>query len=74
MFVPWNSSAPCLLTMSIGAFKAVNLSNTQAMYRDIPSKTSFGSVGALLSEGSKADNPRSPGLTLSVASLTEFEG
>ena len=68
MLDPWNSSAPCLLTVSIGALGAVNLSNTQAMSCDILSKASVGSLGTLLSEGSEADNSCSVGLTLSAAS------
>ena len=68
MLDPWNSSAPCLLTVSIGALGAVNLSKTRAMSCDILSKAYVGSLGTLLSEGSKADNPCSLGLTLSAAS------
>ena len=68
MLDPWNSSTPCLLTVSIGALGAVNLSNTRAMSYDILSKASMGSLGTLLSEGSEIDNPYSLGLTLSVAS------
>ena len=68
MLDPWNSSAPCLLTVSIGALGVVNLSNTRAMSWDILSKASVGSLGTLLSEGSETYNPCSLGLTLSTAS------
>ena len=63
-----NSSAPCLLTVSIGALEAVNLSNTRAMSYDILGKASVGSLGTLLFEGSKVDNSCSLGLTLSASS------
>ena len=68
MLDPWNFSAPCLLTVSIGALGEVNLSKTRAMFYDILSKASVGSLGTLLSEGLEADNLCSHGLTLSTAS------
>ena len=69
MLDPWNSSAPCLLTVSIGALGEVNLSETRAMTCDILSKAYVGSLRTLLSEGLEADNLCSLGLTLSEASL-----
>ena len=74
MLDPWNSSAPCLLTVSIGAIGAVILSKTRAMSYYILSKASVGSLGTLLSEGSEADNSYSLGLTLSDASSAGFGG
>ena len=68
MLEPWNSSAPCLLTVSIGALGEVNLSKTQAISYDILSKAYVGSLGTLLSKGLEADNLCSLGLTLSAAS------
>ena len=68
MLDPSNSSAPCLLTVSIGALGAINLSNTRAMSCDILNKASVDSLGTLLSEGSEADNSCSLGLTFSTAS------
>ena len=68
MFDPWNFSAPCLLTVSIGALGGVNLSKTRAMFCDILSKASVGSLGTLLSEGLEADNLCYHGLTLSASS------
>ena len=69
MLDPWNSSALCLLIVSIGALGVVNLSKTRAMSCDILSKAYVGLLGTLLYEGSEADNPCSIGLTLSAASL-----
>ena len=66
MLGPWNSSAPCLLTVSIEALRVANISNTQAMSCDILSKAFVGSLGTLLFEGSEADNSCSLGLTLST--------
>ena len=65
MLDPWNSSAPCLLTVSIRALGEVNLSETRAMSCDILSKAYVGSLGTLLFEGLEADNLCSLGLTLS---------
>ena len=69
MLDPWNSSTPCLLTVSIGALGEVNLSNTRAMSCDILSKVSVDSLGTLLYESSEADNSCSFGLTLLATSL-----
>ena len=64
MLDPWNSSTPCLLTVSIGALGAFNLFKTLAMSCDILSKASMGSLGTLLFEGLEANNSCSLGLTL----------
>ena len=71
MLDPWNSSAPCLLIVSIGALGAVNLSNTRAMSYDILNKASIGSLGTLLSEGLEANKSFSLGLTHLAASSGE---
>ena len=59
----WNCSVH-LLIVSIGAFEAVNLSNTRALSY----KAFVGSLGTLLYEGSEADNSCSLKLTLSTTS------
>ena len=68
MLDPWNSSAPCLITVTIGALGEVNLSETRAMSYDILSKAYVGSLDTLLSEGLEADKFCSLRLTLSEAS------